>query len=279
MFRTTHFTSAILFAFVLCLTLGRSTGIAKDPPASAPATQMSIDLGHGVSMQLTLIPAGKFTMGSPKGEYARDADEEPFEVTLGRPFYMGVYEVTQEQYEAVMGGNPSKFKGAKNPVDSVSWADAIAFCRKLSEKTGKACRLPTEAEWEYACRAGTKTAFHTGETIDAGQANYDGNYVYGDGRKGEYRKQTIAVGQFRPNAFGLFDMHGNVCEWCHDWFQPYPTKPAVDPKPDSEPNFTRVLRGGSWMTSPAPCRSANRIPSKPEAVRSDNGFRVCIDAP
>jgi formylglycine-generating enzyme required for sulfatase activity len=129
---------------------------------------------------------------------------------------MGKYEVTQAQYQAIMGNNPSNFKGEKRPVEQVSWNDAVKFCEELSKKTGRAYRLPSEAEWEYAARAGTDTPFHFGETITTDLANYNGNFTYASAPKGEYRKETTDVGIFPPNSFGLYDMCGNVWEWCLD---------------------------------------------------------------
>ena len=143
----------------------------------------------------------------------------------------GVYTVTQEQWQAVMGNNPSHFKGEKNlPVEKVSWDDCQEFIKKLREKDKKPYRLPTEAEWEYACRAGTTTPFHFGETISTDQANYNGNFTYGNGKKGVYRKKTTPVGSFPANAWGLHDMHGNVWQWCQDWYGDYPQKDVVDPQ-------------------------------------------------
>ena len=228
-------------------------------------------------MKLALIPAGKFTMGSPDSEKDHQASEGPqHEVTISKPFYMGAYEVTQEQYEQIMGKNPSNFKGPQNPVETVSWDDAVAFCQALSRKTGRTVRLPTEAEWEYACRAGTTTPFNTGETISTDQANYDGNYIYGNGRKGEYRQKTIAVGSFKPNTFGLYDMHGNVWEWCSDWDGSYANANAVDPQGPGSVSY-RVLRGGSWNYNPQNWRSAYRVRDDPDYRFSNYGFRVSVD--
>src|SRR4029077_17171790 len=156
------------------------------------------------------------------------------------------YTVTQEQWQTLMGNNPSLFKGEKNlPVETVSWNDCQKFVKKLREKDKKAYRLPSEAEWEYACRAGTTTAFHFGETISTDQANYNGNFTYGNGKKGTFRDKTTPVGNFPANAWGLHDMHGNVLEWCQDWHDDYPEKDVVDPKGSDEGN-QRMLRGGTW---------------------------------
>jgi len=248
------------------------------PPSTQPAKQLTLDLADNVSMKLVLIPAGKFMMGSPDGETDRQSDEGPRrEVTISVPFYMGVCEVTQQQYQAVMGKNPSRFQGPQNPADHVSWKEAVEFCEKLSRKTGKTVRLPTEAQWEYACRANTTTPFHTGQTISTEQANYDGNYVYGNGRKGTFRRTTLAVGSFNPNGFGLYDMHGNVWEWCSDWYaDSYKHAKDRDPTGPTWGRY-RVLRGGYWHEGPIYCRSANRFALSTECRGSFYGFRVCVD--
>ena len=231
---------------------------------------VTLDLGEGVTMQLNRIPAGTFVMGSPPTEQGRGNDERQFSVTISKPFYMGIHQVTQLQYLAVMGTNPSQNPGMNLPVEMVSWNDAVEFCKKLSEKTGRNVRLPTEAEWEYACRAGTVTAFNTGATLTMEQANFDG----GRGRV----ERTSPVGSYAKNAAGLYDMHGNVWEWCSDWYAAYPEGAVVDPKgPDR--GRGRVLRGGSWHLTPDFCRSAFRYWSRP--VYGDDsiglGFRVLLE--
>ena len=181
--------------------------------------QFRVDLGNDVFLEMVQIPGGTFMMGSPESEKGRDDDEAQQQITVN-DFYMGKYEVTQEQWQAIMGNNPSRFdKGGKYPVEKVSWNDCQEFCEKLSEKTGLTFTLPTEAQWEYACRAGTTTPFYYGETLSTDIANYNGNYVYGKGTKGVYRKETTEVGSFPANGFGLYDMHGNVWEWCQDDYQ------------------------------------------------------------
>ena len=252
--------------------------------------ETDLDLGNNVKMRLVLIPAGKFMMGSPATEAGRGGDEGPqHEVTISKPFYMGVLEVTQEQYEAVMGVNPSSFKGAKNPVENVSWDDAVEFCKKLSARTGKTVRLPTEAQWEYACRAGTITAFHTGDALKPGQANADFTQPSNPGvldrimawlgmSSAKKTLQTTPAGSFSPNGFGLYDMHGNVWEWCSDWYGEdyYANSPKTDPRgPDS--GSCRVLRGGSWCSDPLYCRSAFRLRSSPDDRDFNVGFRVAVD--
>ncbi|MBL7132721.1 MAG: formylglycine-generating enzyme family protein [Phycisphaerae bacterium] len=220
-------------------------------------------------MKLVLIPAGTFTMGSPKTEMWRGWYEGPQrKVTITKPFYMGIYEVTQEQYEAVVGKNPAKLKGAKNPVQSVSWDDGVAFCKALSKKTRKTVRLPTEAEWEYACRAGAKTAFCFGD--DQKQL---GDYAWYDGNSGS---KTHPVGQKKPNAWGLHDMHGNVYEWCSDWYgDSYANAKAVDPQ-GAASGSGRVLRGGYWGSYKCGCRSAFRFRFAPSTQWNLIGFRVVV---
>jgi formylglycine-generating enzyme required for sulfatase activity len=180
---------------------------------------------------------------------------------------MGVTEVTQAQYEAVMGTNPSKFKGATNPVDTVSWNDATEFCKKLSEKTRQAVRLPTEAEWEYACRAGTATTFSFGDADSA-----LGDYAWYSANSGS---TTHPVGQKKPNAWGLYDMHGNVWEWCADWYGDYPKVAATEPQGPAS-GTSRVLRGGFWASAPTRCRSANRDGIAPGHRLPNCGFRVVV---
>ncbi len=238
--------------------------------------QIEVKLDAKVTMKLALIPAGEFAMGSPDSEMYRIKGEGPqHKVTISKPFYMGVYEVTQEQYEAVIGKNPSNFKGATNPVEQVSWDEAAEFCKKLSTKTGKTVLLPTEAQWELACRAGTSTPFNTGQTIGADQANYAALFTYGNGVKGENRKRTIPVGSFKPNGFGLYDMHGNVAEWCRDWYRTYSDKKEADPTGPTS-GARRVLRGGGWNALPWDCRSAYRLIALDDRNRHF-GFRVVVN--
>ncbi|MBW4517329.1 MAG: SUMF1/EgtB/PvdO family nonheme iron enzyme [Timaviella obliquedivisa GSE-PSE-MK23-08B] len=234
------------------------------------------DLGNGVTLEMVAIPGGTFQMGSPAGEKGRDNDESPQHTVTIPAFFMGRYAVTQAQYEGMMGKNPSRSKGAKRPVGSVSWNDAQAFCKKLSQKTGRIYRLASEAEWEYACRAGTTTPFHFGETITSTLANYDGTYTYQSEPEGEYREQTVDVDSFLPNAFGLYSMHGNVWEWCEDiYHKNYEGEPTNESawKAGREMD-TRLLRGGSWYGSPGGCRSANRHRRSSGYLAQDIGFRV-----
>jgi formylglycine-generating enzyme required for sulfatase activity len=250
---------------------------------------------NSIGMRLALIPPGRFRMGSPKGEKERGGDETPHEVELTRPFYLGAFPVTQGQYQRVMGENPAAFspggyqsewvEGLDNfllPVESVSWHQAVRFCKKLTalrqEKVaGRVYRLPTEAEWEYACRAGTSTAFCHGASLSSTQANFNGEYPYGDAEEGPYLYRTSTMGSFRPNAFGLYDRQGNTWEWCQDWFDSnyYATSPRANP-PGPESGRERVKRGGCWWLYGFLCRSANRAWSPPGDASSVVGFRVAL---
>jgi formylglycine-generating enzyme required for sulfatase activity len=219
-----------------------------------------------IGMQFKLLPGGTFTMGSESG----DDDETPHQVTLTKPFELGVYEVTQQQYEKVMGKNPSNFKGGQNPVEQVSWNDAVEFCRKLSalpaeKKAGYVYRLPTEAEWEYACRAGTTTKYSFGDS-ESGL----GDYGWYDKNSGG---TTHPVGGKKPNGWGLYDMHGNVWEWCQDRYGNYPSGSTTDPT-GAASGSDRVARGGGWAPGSDYCHSANRSWGAPDARDRNLGFRV-----
>jgi formylglycine-generating enzyme required for sulfatase activity len=235
------------------------------------------DLGNGLSLTMVKIPAGSFLMGSPIDEGLETHDKPQHKVNLG-VFYLGQTEVTQAQYQAIMGSNPSKFKGDELPVERVSWLDAKEFCKKLSQKTGKTYSLPSESQWEYACRAGTTTPFAFGYTITTDTANYNGNYVYSKEPKGAYRNKTTVVTTFPPNAFGLFDMHGNVWEWCADtWHNNYAGAPTDGSVWQSQnENDNHVLRGGSWINDPGNCQSGYRNQFYPFNHDLYDGFRVCV---
>jgi formylglycine-generating enzyme required for sulfatase activity/tRNA A-37 threonylcarbamoyl transferase component Bud32 len=254
--------------------------------------ETTLDLGKGVTLKLMLIPAGSFVMGTRKEDLPKLPPEETdpkqrshFEttmpdetpshpVTISRPFYMAVTEVTQAQYEAVSGRNPSKVKGATLPVDDLSWDDATEFCRKLSGKTGRAVRLPTEAEWEYACRAGTATAYCSGD--DPAKLSDYAWFAPGLSRAAAEPQTIHPVGQKKPNAFGLCDMHGNVVEWCQDWFGPYDGTAAVDPRGPATGNG-RVIRGGNVGDAWWSVRSARRFGRPPAAPYPRRGFRVVLE--
>jgi eukaryotic-like serine/threonine-protein kinase len=235
------------------------------------------DLGNGVTLEMVQIPGGTFTMGSPEGEAGR-GDEGPQRQVRVPGFFMGRYAVTQAQYQAIMGTNPAEFKGEKRPVEQVTWNEAVEFCQQLSQRTGRTYKLPSGAEWEYACRAGTTTPFHFGATITTDLVNYNGNYTYASAPKGQYRQETTPVGSFPPNAFGLYDMHGNVREWCQDhWHDNYngaPTDGSAWINDNDDQSF-RVLYGGSWGSTPASCRSAKRDGHLPDK-RLNIGFRIVL---
>jgi formylglycine-generating enzyme required for sulfatase activity len=245
---------------------------------------------NSIGMKLALIQPGKFLMGASEFEPERDADERPqHEVTITKPFYMGVFQVTQREYQSVMGNNPSYFKGGwfraggpDHPVDRVAWEDAIQFCKRMSglaaeKQAGLRYRLPTEAEWEYACRARTQTAFSFGDSLSSDQANFDGHYPYGCDVKGPFHKATTKLEAYSPNAFGLYDMHGNVWELCGDRYGAgyYANSPAVDPQGPSSGEF-HVLRGGSWNDEGQHCRASYRRSDSPHSRHQDDhtGFRV-----
>ena len=249
------------------------------------------DLGNGVILEMVAIPGGTFSMGSPENEEGRwENTESPQHQVTVSPFFMGKYPVTQKQWQAVaalekvkidLESDPSRFKGDNLPVEMVSWDSVQEFCARLSQKTNKAYRLPSEAEWEYACRAGTTTPFYFGETISTDLANYHGDYTYGNGVKGEYRKQTTDVGKFPANSFGLYDMCGNIWEWCEDeWHENYINAPTDGSAwLDGSNNNIRLLRGGSWFNLPRLCRSANRGGNRRDIRDIDLGFRLAISPP
>ncbi|MBO1347480.1 MAG: SUMF1/EgtB/PvdO family nonheme iron enzyme [Hormoscilla sp. GUM202] len=237
------------------------------------------DLGNGVILEMISIPGGKFTIGSPESETGRKKTEGPQREVTVSPFFMGKFPITQAQWQAVISNNPSHFKGANRPVECVGWDDAVEFCQRLSRKTRKSYRLPSEAEWEYACRAGTTTPFHFGETITADLANYNGNKTYGNAPKGSCGKQTTPVGYFQvANNFGLYDMHGLVWEWCADpWHETYRGIPADGSTWEfGGDDSLKMLRGGSWLFDPAGCRSACRARTSPGDRRNYCGLRVVV---
>jgi formylglycine-generating enzyme required for sulfatase activity len=243
------------------------------------------DLGGGVQLPMIEIPAGEFWMGAPLSETLGEPAPDPEEYTLDfeRPqhlvqvprFYLGQNLITQGQWQVLMGKNPAHFKGDDNlPVENVSWLESIEFCQRLSAKTGRTYRLSSEAEWEYACRAGSTTPFAFGATITPEIVNYNGGYPYGKAAKGEYRSKTTPVGQFPANSFGLHDMHGNLWEWCLDeWINSYNDAPVdgsargdIDSR---DSNKYRVIRGGSWNDYASNCRSARRC-----YIPAANSFRI-----
>lgn len=251
-------------------------------------------LTEDVVLDVMRIPGGDFMMGAPEHEKDREVDEGPQHVVSIPDFWMGRYPVTQAQWRAVailpkvnrdLNTAPSTFQGEQRPVENVRWAEAIEFCDRLSRfaenhlsyQTGRKYRLPSEAEWEYACRAGRTTPYHLGSTITPDVANYNGTAPYGRGPKGIYRATTTEVGHFNvSNGFGLFDLHGNVWEWCLDTWHDHYRKAPVDGSAwiTGGDDSYRLLRGGSWGNSPWYCRSANRGRAKPDNNSNYFGFRI-----
>ena len=238
--------------------------VRKPPPQT-----LKLDVGYGITMEFIYIPAGQFPMGSPWNESGRFPDETRHPVRISRGFYLAVTELTQEQWRAVMGSNRSYIWGDHRPVEHVSWNDAVTFCSALSAITRLRCRLPTEAEWEYACRAGSDGAFCFGddETRLGQYAWYQDNCGTG---------KTQPVGRRQPNAWGLYDMHGNVREWCADVYGPYETDTKTDPG-GSRRGDERVVRGGSWGYLASLCRCARRESASSDKRSEYIGFRVAVD--
>lgn len=262
------------------------------PDETKPKTTVST-LVNSIGMSFVLIPAGQFTMGCPSSEKGSTFHERPeHRVKITRDFYLGKYEVTQSEYEKVTGKNPSAFRTvpgedlSRFPVDSISWEDAVLFARKLSaleeeNQAKREYRLPTEAEWEYACRAGTTGPFSFGAALSSLDANFDGQHPYGGAPRGNYLRRPTVVGSYKPNAFGLHDMHGNVYEWCSDWFAEnfYADTPFEDPLgPEDGPIIRggrfRIIRGGSWDTIATLCRSGERFYDHAIHRYHDYGFRL-----
>ncbi|MDR3229736.1 MAG: formylglycine-generating enzyme family protein [Puniceicoccales bacterium] len=288
---------------VVCNTLGKpadgkleKTGVAGQLRQPADATSLGpvagspwrLRLPNNVLLEMLPVAAGSFTMGSPRSEPEREPYEKGAEaqhrVNITKPYWLGKYEVTQAQWQAVTGRNPSHFKGASRPVENVSWHDAVEFCAKLTAQERAAGRLPagyrytlpTEAQWEYACRAGTTTPFSTGDNLTTKQANYDGKLPYNRNAKGEYRGTTMDVGSFPANAWGFHDMHGNVWEWCSDWYE---TSPAGGDDPlGAASGDDRVFRGGALSSFAQSCRSALRFLLLPSISNGDLGFRLALSS-
>jgi formylglycine-generating enzyme required for sulfatase activity len=245
--------------------------VRQSGSASCLVERLAVDL----SLDLVLIPGGEFMMGDD----THHPDEQPIRQVTLAPFYMGKYAITQAQYQQVMGEDLGSGSGADDPVEKINWDDAIAFCTKLSQKTGKQYSLPSEAQWEYACRAQTTSNFHFGETITPDLVNYNGDYPYNGASVGQNRDRSTPVGTFPANAFGLYDMHGNVWEWCLDRYQPnYLTAPidgsAVVDIPELGGNSKRVMRGGAWDYVAKGCRSAVRCSLDSSLRMNGCGFRV-----
>jgi uncharacterized protein (TIGR02996 family) len=253
-----------------------------------------------IGMRLALIRSGRFLMGSAESEPGHEFREAPVhEVEITRPFYLGIFPVTQAEFQSVMRRNPSEFRAGGDsasavagldtttfPVDNVTWQEAVSFCRRLSsraaeKRAGREYRLPTEAEWEYACRAWLgNDPFSLGQSISARLANYDGRHPYRGSRLGPHLDRTSAVGSYPPNPFGLYDMHGNVWEWCSDWYDEeyYAHSPPRDPA-GPEQGDLRVQRGGCWGAIGECCRSASRDMDDPDGAQFVFGMRVAMSWP
>ncbi len=265
--------------------------------APQPTNRETETITNAIGMKLVRIPAGEFLMGSVESDHGAREDEMPqHRVRITKAFYMGVYEVTQMQCERIMGTNPSSFTrdgllkdapanldAANLPVDNVTWYTAIEFCRRLStlaaeKKAGRVYRLPTEAEWEYACRAGTSTIFYFGDSLSSKQANFNGQHPFGDAEKGRFLNRTTTVGSYLPNIFGLHDMHGNLHEWCMDRFdrEYFHDSPEDDPKGPEKGSY-RVIRGGDWYSDGRDCRAAFRYADVPEGRFYALGMRVVCE--
>lgn len=303
-----------LVALVLAgVNLLAGPALADDKLQKEPPKKVTVDLGGDVKMEFVLIPKGKFMMGSPKDEAERNPLNKDFdaerlhEVEISKPFYLAKYPVTQQQYQTLMKKNPSYFQAAgagpwadkvkgldtdQFPVEGgVSWEDAQAFCKKMQEndKQGRKFRLPTEAEWEYACRAGTTTPFYFGSKLNGTEANCDGkDHPYGTADKGPFKERTAKVGEYGENKWGLSDMHGNIWQWCEDYYGPYngdlkSTDPLRSVQYSEELRtayYGRVLRGGSWLDGADRCRAAYRRNDAPDfryaLGRACVGFRVAF---
>ena len=279
MFQTLARVALVALVAVVCLAAAtaaepKETGVKpKDPPK-----ELSVDLGKGIKLEMVLIPAGEFKMGSPDSDKDAEKNEKPqHRVRITKPFYMGKYLVTQEQWEAVMGNNPSYFKGPKNPVETVSWDDCQKLLEKLNAKVGTKQGkfvLPTEAQWEYACRAGSTTRYYFGD-----DKSKLGEYAWYEANSDTMffglSKQTHPVGKKKPNAWGLYDMHGNVCEWCLDFydFDYYANSPVDDPSGPITGKY-RMVRGGTWHSGS--CRSADHGCNVPDRTVEVIGVRVAL---
>jgi formylglycine-generating enzyme required for sulfatase activity len=243
------------------------------------SVEETVEVGHGVTLTFVLVPPGKFLMGSPEDETDRSDDETLHEVTLTEPLDLGKTEVTQAQYQALTGDNPSEFKGDDRPVETVTWNEARDCAAKLTEKRRDKYlyRLPTEAEWEYACRGGRSSSHpfgvYYGSALPAREANFNGNFPLSGAGKGPYLGSTCQVGSYAANALGLFDMHGNVWEWCEDWYGPYPQGAVTNPSGPLK-GSNRVNRGGGWRSPGGLCRAAYRTSDAPGFRTSSLGFRL-----
>jgi formylglycine-generating enzyme required for sulfatase activity len=258
----------------------RRFDVSSDETFQTPKETQATLTDHKTGMTLIEVGSGRFTIGSPANELGRGNDETNHDVTINRAFFLGKNEVTQQEWRAVMGMNPSRFVdcGPRCPVENVTYAEVQQFLAALNQQADKQLvyRLPTESEWEYACRAGSVTPFFTGDLITTTQANYNGKETYGKMPSGQFRQRPTRAGGFPGNTWGFQDMHGNVAEWTDDWYGPYPADDAIDPTgpPSGE---ARVVRGGSWKSSAAAARCAARSSRDPNTRDASVGFRVAGD--
>jgi len=253
-------------------TLNKKGEIVQWTDHTAP--QSSFDLGSGQQLEMILIPGGNFQMGSARN--SGEDDERPQHLVIVKPFMMSKFLITQGQWKAILQRlPPCRFKGDQLPVERVSWADAQKFCKQLTKKTTLDFYLPSETQWEYACRAGTSTPFSFGETLTVEVANFNGEHTFGEEPRGFYRHVSTAGNTFPPNAFGLYDMHGNLWEWCEDnWLDGYSSSPRDDSSYQNHKSVHRVARGGSWHEPPTLCRSTSRLKVLQTDADEVMGFRV-----
>ena len=245
--------------------------IARTRHSAECSTQ---DLGQGLSLDMVVISSGTFQMGSP--QYYGNPDEHPQHFVTIKSFMMSKFLITQAQWKAIMGKSPPcRFKGDNLPVERISWEEVETFCQRLSKKTGRIYQMPSETQWEFACRSGTNTPFSFGDTLTIDVANFNGEHKFRDEPRGFYRHTTTEGGVFPPNAFGLYDMHGNLWEWCADnWLDDYSSSPRDSSSYQNTNSHFRVARGGSWHEPPELCRSAARLQVLQSDAEEFVGFRV-----
>ncbi len=269
-----------IYKIVVAMLLTGLTGCSEwSPPSrydwSNPAhlDTVTITLDNGVTLEMVYLEGGTFQMGSSPEDPGHYGIEAPVRNITLSGFWIGRHLVTQAQYLSVMGTNPAFFTGDNRPVERVSWHDAMAFCRTLSSSIDGTFTLPTEAQWEYACRAGTLTSFSFGDCLDTAHANYDGRRPFEECPTGDFRGETWDVGSGQPNLWGLYDMHGNLWEWCLNWHGPYSPGDAVNPAGPASGQI-RILRGGAWDLHQRHCRSAHRTGGEPQTRWGNQGFRI-----
>ena len=280
-------TAFVGFAIAALCCIAQAQGPTSDS-VRASGTVRVVTLPGGATMEIIWCAPGTFEMGSPVGEDGRFENEVPHQVTLTRGFWLGKHEVTQRQWESVMRSNHSRFRNPDSPVENISWHDCATFIKRVNAALGGAARFPTEAEWEYACRAGTQTPFNTEHSLDADDANFYGHYPYEieenyfndsvlEARPGLYRQTTVAVGSFYESRWGLYDMHGNVNEWCWDYYGAYDLQDTVDPS-GADSGTRHVYRGGGWNDFGKNMRSAYRAAGQSDLKAANLGVRLVRNA-